>query len=469
MSIEPIGLVTFLIGLICLQLGYRATATALVIATLFGSAAAILIGAANIPPAHLLLAFVSMSTLKRPVETSRAFGAMSFPEPGFWLTCLLIYGLVTGFLMPRLLEGSMNIIPLGISIQYGDTGGIAPLGPVSSNLTQGVYLIGDVACFVMIVAIASTQAGFATIAGALVAYAIGNVIFAFVDLATYNTGTAWLMEPIRNANYTLHIEEEVSGLKRIVGSFTEASAFAGSTLGALGFIGTMWVCGHRPALTGTLALASLALVVFSTSSTGLAGTPPMLAILYVTALMRRGVDFRRPFASAMLLCAPMLVVAIFLALLLDDEASKPIRDYLDALIFSKSDSASGIERASWNSLALQNFFGSYGLGVGLGTVRTSSFPIALLSNVGIPGTIFYVLFAASAFLRRRGQPHTYNSDVRLSARNACLGLIIGVVFAGTTVEQGLLFYVLAGLACAEPEREMATFSSVASRPVGART
>jgi hypothetical protein len=115
------------------------------------------------------------------------------------------------------------------------------------------------------------------------------------------------------------------------------------------------------------------------------------------------------------------------------------------------------------------FFGSYGLGVGLGTVRTSSFPVALLSNVGVPGTIFYLFFVVSAFVRRRGIPRTFPSDVRLAARNACLGLIIGATFAGTTLEQGLMFYVLAAMACAEPEREIATFSRVTNRPVGAQT
>ncbi len=468
MSIEPIGLLTFIIGMICLQLGYRATVATLVVATLFGSAAAILIGLANIPPAHLLLAFVAATTLTRRLETARTIKAMSFPEPGFWLMCLVIYGLVSGVVMPRLLAGSMPIIPLGTS-EYADTGSTVPLGPVSSNLTQGVYLVADFVCFVMIVAIASTQAGFTTIASALLAYAAGNVLFAFVDLGTYATGTQWLLDFIRNAQYALHIEEEISGLKRIVGSFTEASAFARSTLGALGFTGTLWLCGWRPVVTGTLALASLALVVLSTSSTGLAGTPPVLLILYATALTRLGVHPSRPFRSAAVLCAPLLVLAVILAAQLDDETSKPIRDYIDALILNKATTDSGIERNTWNTFALQNFFDSYGLGVGLGTVRTSSFPIALLSNVGVPGTIFYLLFAASAFLRRRGAPRTFPSDVRLAARNACLGLIIGDTFAGTTVDQGLLFYVLAGMACAEPERNIAALSSTPSRPAGART
>ena len=118
-----------------------------------------------------------------------------------------------------------------------------------------------------------------------------------------------------------------------------------------------------------------------------------------------------------------------------------------------------MQRDSWNTFALQNFFDSYGLGVGLGTVRTSSLPMALLSNVGVPGSVFYLLFIASALGRRRGTPRTITTDVRLAARNACLGLIIGDIFAAPTVEQGLLFYVLAGIASAEPERNTAEQSA----------
>jgi hypothetical protein len=467
MSIEPIGLLTIIVGLLCLQLGYLATATTFVVTTLFGAAAAVLIGSANIQPAHLFLAFVAASALTRRRELAGAVMAIRMPKPGFWLMCLVLYGIITGIVMPRLLAGSTQIIPLGVS-EYADTGSTVPLGPVSSNFTQAVYLVADLVCFTMIVAIGSTYAGFAAIAGALVAYAAGNVLFALLDLGTYSTGTQWILEFMRNARYTLHIEEEVSGLKRIVGSFPEASTFAHSTLGALGFTGTLWLCGRRPALTGTLAFLSLALVILSTSSSGLAGTPPVLVILYVTALTRCGVDLSKPFRSAAVLCAPLLVIAAILATQLDDETGKPIRNYLDEVIFNKSTSASGIERASWNTFALQNFFDSYGIGVGLGTVRTSSFPVALLSNVGVPGTIFYLFFITSALGRGRGTPRTFPYDVRLAARNACLGLIIGDIFAAPTVEQGLLFYVLAGLACAEPERGTGALSPEPSQQTGVR-
>lgn len=466
MSIEPIGLLTLIVGMICLKLGFRVMAATMVVATLLGAAAAFLVGTANIQPAHVLLGFGAATTFMRRREAAQAIRAMRYPEPGFWLMCLVIYGIVTAILMPRLLAGTMTCIPLGAS-EYAETGSTVPLGPTSGNLTQSIYLVGNFTCFILIVAIASTQSGFTTIAGALVAYAASNVLFALIDIATYNTGTQWLLDFMRNAQYTLHIEEEFSGLKRIVGSFTEASAFAEATLGALGFTGTLWLCGRWPTLTGPLALASLALVILSTSSTGLAGTPPLLLILYVTALKR--IRFRPTFSTAALLCAPLAVVAVILAAQLDADASRPIHDYLDQLIFSKSASSSGIERYSWNSFALQNFFDSYGVGVGLGTVRTSSFLVALLSNVGIPGLTFYVLFAMSAFLRQRGTPRTFPTDIRLAARNACLGMIVGHTLAGTVVDQGLIFYVLAGLACAEPERNAVVASAVRGPQVGART
>ncbi|HVX75133.1 MAG TPA: hypothetical protein VHB49_03330 [Bradyrhizobium sp.] len=451
MSIAPIGLLTIVAGLLCFLAGRRAAFAVLVVATLFGAAAALLIGPANIQPAHLLLGFVVAAVIMRSGGAADIIGAMRFPEPGFWLLCLVLYGVASAVLAPRLMAGSMPIIPLGSS-EYANTGSTVPLGPVSGNFTQSVYLIADLICFAIATVIASTPAGFETITRALLACAAANIFLAFLDIGTYLTGTGWLLEFIRNAQYTLHLDDEISGMKRIVGSFTEASSFARATLGLVAFTGTLWICGRSPALTGPLALISLVLVVLSTSSTGLAGASVVLLLLYATAAMRSGFQPNQPYRSAAVLCAPLVAIAAILAIALNDAASDTIRNYFDILIFDKSTSASGIERDSWNTSALQNFFDSYGIGVGLGTVRVSSFPLALLSNVGVAGTLFYLLFIGTAFLGRRGMPASGPSDVRLAARNACLGLIIGDTFAATTVEQGLLFYILVGMACAQPER-----------------
>jgi hypothetical protein len=343
------------------------------------------------------------------------------------------------------------IIPIGTS-QYAGTG-LVPLGPVSGNVTQTVYLIADLVCYALVVAIASTRAGFERVATAVVAYAAGNVLFALLDLGTYATGTQDLLGFMRNSTYTLHHEEEVNGLKRIVGSFPEASAFAGSTVGALSFTGTMWICGRRPVWTGALTLASFILLILSTSSTGLLAAPIMVMILYATALKRCGLGPTSRVSATVVLMAPPLAVIAILVVLLDAKTSAAIADYVDLLIFSKSTSESGIERASWNSAALQNFFDSWGFGVGLGTARTSSFALAVLSHVGLPGAVLFTLFAISTLGIQRGKSGTFPSDIRLAARNGCLGFLVGSLAAGSSLDLGLLFFILAGLATAEPERD----------------
>jgi hypothetical protein len=449
MSLEPIGFVTIIVGLFCLALGQRAAGAILVVTTLFGSAAALLIGAANIQPAHLLLGFLAAATLTRRREAAAIIEAIRPPQAGFWLTCLVVFAVAGGAFLPRIFAGTTQIIPLGTS-EYADTGAGVPLGPVSSNFTQAVYFIADLACFCMIYAIASSRAGFEVIAKAVLFYAAGNALFAVIDMATYSTGTQGLLDVIRNARYTLHNEEEIAGLKRIVGSFPEASAFAHSTLGAFAFVGTMWLCGRFALWSGLLALLSLALLVLSTSSTGLVGAFPALAILYATAFTRCGSSRRSRNSSAAVLLGPLLAAAAVLVILLNDALYAAVRHYVDLLVVSKSGSSSGLERASWNAFAMRNFWDSRGLGVGLGTVRTSSFPVALLSNVGVPGVVLYWLFIGSALWRRRGAAPSFPADVALAARNACLSLIIADCFAAPSVEQGLLFYTLAALACVEP-------------------
>lgn len=452
MSVEPIGLISFLVALICLLFGYQSVFIAFTIATVFGAAAAMLIGGANIQPAHFMLGFVLFAVVSRKREMALLLQSVSFGTPGFWFACLTGYGIVSAIFMPILFAETTRIIPLGVS-EYADTGGAVPLGRVSSNFTQSVYLIAGLLCFAITYAIGSTWSGFQAVVKAVLLLVFANIIFAVLDVLTYQTGTGWLLEFVRNARYTLHIETEVSGLKRIVGSFPEASAFARMTLGTLAFSAVLAICGWLPAITVTLAIISLVLVIMSTSSTGLVGAPPLMAILYAFAVFRRGFRTNQPVMSSLLLCLPLLAIAAALAIYLNERAFSAVSQYFDILVFSKANSSSAIERGMWNSSGLQNFYDSYGLGVGLGSARTSSYPIAILSNVGIPGLIFYLLFMSMMLGAKRGSQYSFASDVRLAARMGCIALTIGDLVASPVVEQGLFFYILAGLACAMPESQ----------------
>ena len=450
MSIEPIGILTVALGLYCLFRGFHAATVIFIALTVFGSAAAILAGSASIQPAHLFLIFFIFATLPWQLNANVALTTLRLGQPGFWLACFVFYGALSGFFMPRLLAGATQIIPVGSS-EYPETGGTVPLGPLSSNFTQAVYLTADLLCFLVILTVASTKRGFAAVVAGLIAYGVANVVMALLDLATGATGTQSLLSFMRNAQYTFHDSESIAGMKRIVGSFPEASAFAAMTLGIFGFTSTLWICGRKVRWTGPLSFLSLVFILLSTSSTGLVATPLCAVVLYFTALARCGIGKHRRRSTVVVLFLPQILILAGITVVLNKGLYDTLYNYADLLILSKSTTPSGMERASWNAYGIQNFVDSWGLGVGLGTSRTSSFPIAVLSNVGIPGALFFLLFVYSSIGKKRGIERTAASDIRLAARTGCLFLLIGATVAGAMVDLGLLFFVMAGLASAQPE------------------
>lgn len=452
MSLEPIGVITLLIGAYCMISGIRATVMSFVLLCTLGSAAALLLGGANVQPSHLFLVFLAAVSVTWRKIANNALTALRFSEPGFWLLCLVLYGILSSYLMPRLFLGNTYIVPLGSTGSLITSSGIVPLEPVSSNITQSIYLLGDLACFIIIIAIGSTIDGFKALATALIAYAVANLFFGAVDIATSATGTQDSLKFIRNAQYTFHDEESVGDMRRIIGSWPEASAFAAMTLGALGFTGTMWLYGRSPKITGPLAFLSLVFVLLSTSSTGIVGSIAVIVLLYVVALTRCGTRYAYRFSSAYVIFTPLFAVLILLIVLSNDTVYTKLSDYINTLVFDKANSESGMQRASWNYFAWLNFLDTWGLGVGLGTNRTSSFIMAVLSNLGIPGAIFYSIFITISFGIRRGISRSYFSDIRMAATISAMSLLIAAVIAGPTVDMGLLFYILAGVAASVPER-----------------
>src|SRR5262245_60025530 len=150
MLLEPIGAVVLIVGLICLLRSDAMGIFALIASTLLGSASALFLtvfGNANIQPAHLLLGLLGVDLVLRSSSRSAVLETLAFPRAGFWLLLTVTYGAIITIVTPRLFEGATFVFNLA---QVGTDGAsivLNPLGPVSSNFTQVIYLVGGLICF----------------------------------------------------------------------------------------------------------------------------------------------------------------------------------------------------------------------------------------------------------------------------------------------------------------------------------
>jgi hypothetical protein len=448
MTIELIGIITLLIGFSSAASPPPFIVYAFLCFTLLGSAAAFTlasVGGTNISPAHLLLGFLSVKLLSQSDITRRAADGLAIGRPGFWLLLTVVYGLLSSYFLPRIFAGQTFIFNVREKWTYA-----IPLAPDISNLTQSIYLIGDFVCFIVLYGYASTRNGTKVMGNAAITCVTLNLVFAVLDLATYFTNTTELLSFVRNANYALLYDGEVAGFKRIVGFFNEASSFSYTTLGYLGFTGTLWLLGVRPLFTGALTALSLLALIFSTSTTAYVGLAAFLAFAYLQTLLSA---VRRPMTSQsifFLVGGPLIISMLVVCIALNETSAAYIQNLLDTIIFNKLSTDSGVERSSWNRQAMQNFFDTFGFGVGNGSIRTSSFPIAVLTSFGICGTLIFGLFFFGILFGKRRGADPFDSAYQQAARTACVGWLIAAAISGALIDLGLPFFAFAALACSQP-------------------
>lgn len=448
MTIEPIGLIALALGIISLFFGPAFIVYVFVASTLLGSAGAIIldfIGGTNIQPAHLLLGFLVFKLSTSQAVTQRASEGLAIGRPGFWLLLTALYSLLSAYAMPRIFAGETFVFAVRAQSAYS-----IPLGPTTSNLTQTVYFIGNLVCFYVLYGYASDEANRRNLAKAGLFCCVLNLVFAVLDLATYWTGTTELLSFIRNATYALLNDSEIQGFKRIVGSFTEASSFGYATLGYFAFASTFWLYGFAPAFMLPLSLLLFLALMFSTSTTAYAGLVGLLAVMYfqtaIFALLRSPTKQMTIF----LIAAPVVLVLAFVGISLNDDSAKYVGNMLDSMLLNKLSTESGIERSSWNRQAFQNFLDTFGFGAGNGSVRASSFPVAVIASLGFIGTLAYGAFLLSVLFgnRARESSDLFENAVPHAAKSACIAWLIAATVSGALIDLGLPFFVFSALACA---------------------
>ncbi|MEM9178112.1 MAG: hypothetical protein AAGA89_00310 [Pseudomonadota bacterium] len=457
MGLELIGIIVSAIAIGTLFYSRAWTLTVLCVALLLQASAAITLhalGGSPVAPGYLMILFLAIAVLIRQNGAGRVLQTLTLDRSEYLLMLFVAWAVVTSIFMPRIFQGMFEVYPLGQDNLLGPLRK-QMISPLSSNIAQAVYYVGDLSVFILVGAMLISMRSLRPAAYAVLISAIVNIGLVIVDSVTFATGTDQILDFIRNANYVQRAGDIVLGMKRVTGMFAEASAFSMHALGLFAFTFRLWRGGVSLPFTGLAAAGTFIALVMSTSSTAFAA----LAI-YLMIVMPRdfsGIDRTLPRGrervartSLLFSMLPALGVLIAIAIALRPDLLDPVNEMINEMLINKLDSDSGVERMNWNMSAIQNFFDSFGLGVGLGTIQTSSFAISLISSTGFLGLLVYIIFLTKVFSTNGGRrfqtlPAQEDAQIAAAARSGMIALIIANSLSGGA-SPGLIFYIFAAMA-----------------------
>ncbi|WP_255876107.1 O-antigen ligase family protein [Sinorhizobium fredii] len=358
-----------------------------------------------------------------------------------WVLCsLMLYAIVGAWLFPRLFAGQISVF-----VQSPTRRGIveAALAPVSGNITQtGYFVLGGLTAIALCVLllqedrIESIRRGFLLWCGL-------HAGMGLLDLLGKLAGAGDILSPVRTASYAMLTEVTQGGYWRIAGANSEASAFGGGALTCLAFCYTYWR-KTKSRLAQGLASLLLVLLVLSTSSTAYVGLA-ILSIPIALSIFRSFLAGRIDKDEILIIALIALAAATALSIVLyKEEFFAPFVHLIDSMVLSKSSSASGQERLYWNIKSLQAFINTSGLGVGLGSSRASSWPIAIASQLGLVGgimmlTLLFVVFRGMGSLKQHVDRET--NAVVSSVRACALASVVSSSLIGASADPGMFFFI----------------------------
>lgn len=437
---------------------------ALIASVAFGSTSIASLGGLGTPLIYVALELVLIVSIimrrRLPDDLARAF----HEYPINWIVlALLVYASGSAIILPRLFTGMTGaFVPVDGLVSE------VPLAPVSGNIAQsGYFVLGGATFFCLNLLLLSKSKTFSfdnspnsekidneyfllqAIGKGFFFWAWLNAATGALDLVGKMAGAGDLLLPLRTAGYALLTETEHAGFWRVAGLHPEASAFGAAALAGLAFSSTYWRAS-RSYNAFFLTIVLLSLTLLSTSSTAYAGLAVLVLVAFLAAvrsLLRGRLLHTDAFWLGAVLVAATIVLSI---LLVNDDAFAKVETLLRATILEKSSSASGIERAYWNQRSLDSFFATSMLGIGLGSSRASSWAIAVLSQLGLIGSILLgILVIVIAWPTRRrewGDP-PHGSEARRvialhdSVRAAALTLLLAATIGGGAADPGILFFI----------------------------
>jgi hypothetical protein len=325
--------------------------------------------------------------------------------------------------------------------------GFVPLHVTAQNTTQAVYLLGTGFGAVCATLFSTGRDSPKTIIMTLVVVTWIHALTGVLDLGFNAVHIRGAFDFARTGAYA-QLDQGVGGFHRISGLCSEPSIYAmiGSTYFV--FMCELWLRGISPKQTGPAALIMVIMLALSTSSTAYVVIACYCALLLTRSVIVRGsISFGHAGLILGLVVAG-LVIALTI-MLLNPHLANQVATTLADLTIGKTQSQSGIERGLLAKQGLDAMVFTHGLGVGVGSFRSSSLFTAVLGSVGPAGLI--VLLGYCTQIAKFGRRSTYVSqiDPRVGAGAAAgwtaLMTLAPAAVSWPSADPGLLFALMAGL------------------------
>jgi hypothetical protein len=380
-------------------------------------------------------------------------------QPAAWLILfLLLYSIVGALTLPRIFAGSTTVfVPVRIEGRVAEV----LLSPTSGNISQLLYFTIACLSFFALSILLPQRNTLSAVRNGFFVFVTLHVALGFIDLFGKAAGLGDVLAPIRSASYAMHTNVDVAGFARIAGAQAEASSFGARCVSLLAFTYCYWR-GTQSRNALLLSIALLALLILSTSTTAYVGGA-ILALFLLASLAGAAVQNRLRKQDLVLLVGAFAALTLIVGVVVyNNTALDPFWKLFDAMILDKSSSDSGQERAYWNAQSLQSVLDTVGLGIGLGSSRASSWIIAVISQLGIVGSLLIGLLVVeiirSGDLRHARELDQETRATALSLRATALATLLTETISGGGVNPGVIFFmtlaVVLSLKASSPRRSM---------------
>ena len=306
--------------------------------------------------------------------------------------CFLVWGIYSAIFFPAVFEGMLTTnTTSGMSSVTGITYSL-------SNLAQVGYLIIS---FIVLLSFSSKSDSYFNFHQIAKLLLLPLTILVLLSIWHFFSKISDIWYPI---DFLLNMPERhglpeavVQGiLPRASGSFMEASQISRYCVPFFAFY--LYLSFFAPKYTYPLwgVLMSAIGIILSFSSVGLLSLIATLIAIFFMNIMhflsgkKNNLLKKRQFYAIVIIFVSGGLIFVF--------AGTFVAKVFELLIFEKINTKSFYARTGSDLIVINTFFQSYGLGVGLGSVRPSSFIASLLGQVGIIGSVLFFSYGLSLFL-----------------------------------------------------------------------